>query len=441
MLKVGILGRPNVGKSTLFNRIAGKRIAITDDMPGVTRDMLETICHWEGRSFLLLDTPGFDLKEDIIKKEMHKQFYAALEEVDLVILMFDGKEGLHPLDEIVVSMLREKGTPFIMVVNKIDSDEREINIAEFYKLGVDDFLSISATHGRNVDELLDRIITYIKEEPKPIEDDDRLKIVVVGRPNMGKSSLINAWLNEERVIVTPIPGTTRDAVDSYFEYDGEKYILIDTAGIRKKSVMFKDRIEKYGYYRAYDSIERSDVVVCLIDATEGVTEKDVKIVADAYELGKPVIIAVNKWDLVEDKTEAQKRLSFDIEDKFKFIYKPKYIFISAAQKRNVFKIFKMARELFEETNKRVPTAKLNEILELAQAKHQPPMIKNRRLKFYYMTQVGVNPPEFVVFVNYPDAVHFSYQRFLFNMVREYFGFEGVPMKMHFRGRSEKKKDQ
>jgi len=440
MLKVGILGRPNVGKSTLFNRLAGKRIAITDDMPGVTRDMLETICHWDNKSFLLIDTPGFDLKEDIIKKEMHKQFFAALDEVDLVILMFDGKEGLHPLDEIVTSMLREKGITFIIVVNKIDSDEREMNIAEFYKLGVDEILSISASHGRNVDELLDKIVAYIPEEEKTESDENRLKIVVVGRPNMGKSSLINAWLNEERVIVTPIPGTTRDAVDSYFEYDGDKYILIDTAGIRKKSVMFKDKIEKYGYYRAYDSIERSNIVVSLIDATEGVTEKDVKIVADAYEMGKPVIIAVNKWDLVEDKTAVQKNLSFDIEEKFKFIYKPRYLFISAEQKKNIFKIFKIAKELYAETNKRIPTAKLNEILELAQAKHQPPMIKNRRLKFYYMTQVGVNPPEFVVFVNYPDAVHFSYQRFLFNMVREYFGFEGVPMKMHFRGRNENKKD-
>lgn len=333
MLKVGILGRPNVGKSTLFNRIAGRRIAITDDMPGVTRDMLETICHWEGKNFLLIDTPGFDLKDDIIKKEMHKQFFSALEEVDLVILMLDGKEGLHPLDEIVVSMMRERNIPFILVINKIDSDERELNVAEFYKLGIDDILSISANHGRNVDILLDRIVSHIKEEPENFIENERLKIVVIGRPNMGKSSLINAWLNEERVIVTPIPGTTRDAVDSYFEYNGEKYILIDTAGIRKKSVMFKDRIEKYGYYRAYDSIERSDVVVALIDATEGVTEKDVKIVADAYELGKPVIIAINKWDLLENKAETQKRLVSDVEDKFKFIYKPKYIFISAATKK------------------------------------------------------------------------------------------------------------
>ncbi|MCX8083640.1 MAG: ribosome biogenesis GTPase Der [Calditerrivibrio sp.] len=436
MLKVGILGRPNVGKSTLFNRLAGKRIAITDDIPGVTRDMLEAVCRWEGKSFLIIDTPGFDLKEDIIKQEMHRQFYNALEEVDLAILMLDGKEGLHPLDEIVFSMLREKGTNFIVVVNKIDSDEKEINLVEFYKLGIDDMISISASHGRNVDLLLDRIVEYVHEDIS-MDENDRLKIVVIGRPNMGKSSLINAWLNEERVIVTPIPGTTRDAVDSYFEYQGKKYTLIDTAGIRKKSVMFKDRIEKYGYYRAYDSIERADVAVCLMDATEGVTERDVKIVADAYELGKPVIIALNKWDIVEEKTASQKKLIAEIEERFNFIYKPKYLFISAVQKKNIFKIFNMAQELNEESSKRIPTSKLNEILELAQAKHQPPMIKNRRLKFYYMTQVAVKPPEFVVFVNYPDAVHFSYQRFLFNMVREHFGFEGIPMKMHFRGRKEK----
>lgn len=434
MLRVGIIGRPNVGKSTLFNRFAQKRIAITDDMPGVTRDILETVCSWEGKKFLVLDTPGFDLKEDIIKKEMHRQFFAALEEIDLVIFLLDGKEGLHPLDEIVFNMLREKGSNVIVVVNKIDSDEREVNVADFYKLGIDDFISISASHGRNVDILLGKIIEFVKEEPSEIEDSDILKIVVVGRPNVGKSSLINAWLNEERVIVTDIPGTTRDAVDTFFEWNNEKYLLIDTAGIRKKSVMFKDRIEKYGYYRAFDSIERADVAVAVIDANEGITDRDVKVIADVYEMGKPAVIVINKWDVVKNKNEAQKRFLEEIEEKLKFIYKPSFLFISAKERRNIFKVFTAAKKLNEEMSKRINTAKLNELLEEAQRIHQPPMIKNRRLKFFYMTQVAVKPPEFVIFVNYPEAVHFSYQRFLFNMVRESFGFEGIPLKMHFRKR-------
>lgn len=439
MLKVGIIGRPNVGKSTLFNRLAEKRIAITDDMPGVTRDILEAVCRWEGKQFLIVDTPGFDLKEDTIKKQMHEQLFNALKEVDLVIFLMDGKEGLHSLDEIVCRMLRQQNINFIVAINKIDSDEREINIAEFYRLGVDNLISISASHGRNVDELLDRVVELCKdEEPIQIEG---LKLVVVGRPNVGKSSLINAWLNEERVIVTDIPGTTRDAVDTYFEWNGEKYILIDTAGIRKKSVMFKDKIEKYGYYRAYDAIERADVAVAVVDATEGITERDVKVVADVYNLGKPAVIAVNKWDLVQDKNEAQKRLLADIEDKLRFIYKPSIVFLSAVSRKNIYNIFQHAQKLKSEMEKRIPTAKLNEVLEEAQIRHQPPMIKNRRLKFYYMTQVSVKPPEFVVFVNYPDAVHFSYQRFLFNMVREYFGFEGIPMKMHFRKRGKEKNQE
>ncbi|MEF3255655.1 MAG: ribosome biogenesis GTPase Der, partial [Deferribacterales bacterium] len=267
-----------------------------------------------------------------------------------------------------------------------------------------------------------------------IEDSDILKIVVVGRPNVGKSSLINAWLNEERVIVTDIPGTTRDAVDTFFEWNNEKYLLIDTAGIRKKSVMFKDRIEKYGYYRAFDSIERADVAVAVIDANEGITDRDVKVIADVYEMGKPAVIVINKWDVVKNKNEAQKRFLEEIEEKLKFIYKPSFLFISAKERRNIFKVFTAAKKLNEEMSKRINTAKLNELLEEAQRIHQPPMIKNRRLKFFYMTQVAVKPPEFVVFVNYPEAVHFSYQRFLFNMVRESFGFEGIPLKMHFRKR-------
>lgn len=287
MFTVGIIGRPNVGKSTLFNRLAGKRLAIVDDMAGVTRDRIEYISDWEGHRFTIVDTAGFDLKEELLKKEMQAQFFSALDEADFFILMTDGLEGVHTLDEIVVDLLRQKNKPFQLVVNKVDSDAKESLMYDFYRLGVDNIISISASHGRNVDMVLDDLVKRIPENQVNIDPyEGRIKLVVTGRPNVGKSSMINKWLGEERLIVTPIPGTTRDAVDTFFEIDGDQYVLIDTAGIRKKKSMFKDKIEKYGYYRWQDAVERSHVAVCIVDADEGITERDVKVIADTWEAGK-----------------------------------------------------------------------------------------------------------------------------------------------------------
>lgn len=438
MYKVGIIGRPNVGKSTLFNRLAGRRVAIVDDMPGVTRDRIEVVTEWNGRSFTLVDTAGFDLKEEMMKKQMQDQFYASLDSADIFIVMTDGEAGVHSLDEIVCRILRERGKKFIVAVNKIDSEARENLVYEFYSLGVETLMPLSATHGRYVDDLLDILVEQIPEDEEFVDPyEGRIKIVVTGRPNVGKSSLINRWLNEDRLIVSPVPGTTRDAVDTFFEYEGEEYVLIDTAGIRKKSVMFKDKIEKYGYFRWQDAVERADIAVCLIDGEMGLTDRDIKVIADAWEGGRPVVLVVNKWDLVEEKDDFSKELRKDIDFHLKFLNNPPIIFTSAVTGKNAYKIFDAVKLLYKEYTKRVNTATLNKLLEDAQARHQPPVIRNRRLKMYYMTQVYTSPPSFVIFVNYPDNVHFSYQRFIVNMIREYFGFGGVPVRLFLRKKGEK----
>jgi len=442
MFTVGIIGRPNVGKSTLFNRLAGKRLAIVDDRPGVTRDRIEFTTDWEGHRFSIVDTAGFDLKAEIVKKEMQAQFYHALDEADFFIFMTDGAEGVHPLDEIVIDLLRHKNKPFQFVVNKIDSDGRESLAYDFYSMGVENLISISASHGRNVDMLLDEIVKHIPADSDKTDPyKDRIKIVVTGRPNVGKSSMINKWLGEERLIVTPIPGTTRDAVDTFFEIDGDKYVLIDTAGIRKKKIMFKDTIEKYGYFRWKDAVERADISVCLIDGDEGITERDVKIIADTWEAGRPVILVVNKWDLIEDKDDAAKAFMKDVDYKLQFLNNPPIIFTSTITGKNIYKVFKAAKKLYVEATKRITTHKLQHIIEEAVFRHQPPVVRNKRIKFYFITQVSILPPEFVVFVNYPESVHFSYQRFLVNLIREYHGFNGVPVKVNLRKRGETKGDR
>jgi len=438
MFTVAIIGRPNVGKSTLFNRFAGKRIAITDNMPGVTRDRLEHICEWGLKKFKIFDTAGFDLKEDIVKKEMQEQFFLAIQEVDLCIFMVDAIEGLHPLDEIVADLLRKNGKKVAVVVNKVDSKEKELTVSDFYKLGFDNIFYISATHGRNVDELLDFITENIKDEIEEAkESEDRIKIAVIGKPNVGKSSLINAWLKEKRVIVTEIPGTTRDSVNIDFQFKDQKYILIDTAGIRKKSVMFKDKVEKYGYYRGIDAILESDICVAVIDATSGLLERDVKVIAEANRMFKPVVIVFNKWDLITSPHEEAIRFRQDVKERLKFLNNPQIVFASSKTGKNIYKIFDCIKTAYEEYSKRVQTSKLNEVLQLAQQLHQPPVVKNKRLKFFYMTQVGVRPPEFVIFVNYPEAVHFSYERFILNLLREKFGFDGIPLRIHFRQKGDR----
>ena len=446
MFNLGIIGRPNVGKSTLFNRIAGRRIAITDDMPGVTRDRIEVETSYLSKNFKLVDTAGFDLQADILKKEMQEQFFKALEEADFLILVVDASEGLHALDEIVCDMLRKCGKPFIVAVNKADSNAREQAVNEFYKLGDVELFPISALHGRNVDDILDYIHAYIpeQEETEPEEEndeDERIKIAVAGRPNVGKSSLLNAWLGEERVIVTPLAGTTRDSIDVYFTYKNDKYIITDTAGIRKKSVMFKDTIEKYGYYRSIDAVKESDVVVAVIDGADGLNERDVKVISDAWEAGKPVVLAVNKWDIAGKDEKAVKNFKRTLSEKLQFLANPPLIFISAKTGKNCEKIFDAVKKLYLEYNKRVPTHAANVVLREALERHQPPVVGTRRLKFYYMTQVASRPPYFVVFVNNPQGVHFSYERFLVNMLREAFGFDGVPVRLSIRKRKSKYSDE
>ena len=444
MFNLGIIGRPNVGKSTLFNRIAGRRIAITDDMPGVTRDRIEVETSWLGKKFKLVDTAGFDLQADILKKEMQEQFFKALEMADFLILVVDAADGLHALDEIVCDMLRKVGKPFVIAVNKADSNAREQAVNEFYKLGDVELFAISALHGKNVDDVLDYIIDYIPDEEESEEDledeDEAIKIAVIGRPNVGKSSLLNAWLGEDRVIVTPLAGTTRDSVDVYFTYKNDKYIITDTAGIRKKSVMFKDTIEKYGYYRSKDAISNASIAVAVIDGADGLNERDVKVISDAWEEGKPVILAVNKWDIAEKDEKAVKNFKRQIAEKLQFLSNPPVLFISAKTGKNCEKIFDYVKKLYLEYNKRVPTSAVNEVLQQALERHQPPVVGTKRLKFYYMTQVAARPPYFVAFVNNPQGVHFSYERFLVNMLREAFGFNGVPVRLSIRKRKSKYAD-
>lgn len=442
MFTLGIIGRPNVGKSTLFNRIAGKRIAITNDMAGVTRDRIEVTCSWLGKSFTLIDTAGFDLKEDVIKKEMQDQFFKTLELADFFILVTDGVEGIHPLDEIVVNLLRKSGKQFVVAVNKVDSSSRQDSMGEFYKLGADlNLFGISALHGRNIDDILDYVSDFITDDNIDDELEDVIKIAVIGRPNVGKSSLINAWLGEERVIVTPIAGTTRDSIDTYFQYNDNNYLLTDTAGIRKKSVMFKDPIEKIGYFRSMDAIDRADIAVAVIDGADGLNERDVKVISDAWEQGRPVVLAVNKWDIADKSDKAVKNFKSSIKEKLQFLSNPPIVFISAINGKNCFKIFKEVDKLYAAYTKRIATSKVNAALEEALERHQPPVIGTKRLKFYYMTQVSAKPPYFVAFVNNPKGVHFSYQRFIINVIREKFDFYGVPIRLSIRQRKNKERDE
>lgn len=439
MFTLGIIGRPNVGKSTLFNRIAGRRVSITNDMPGVTRDRIQIDVSWMGQPFKLIDTAGFDLQDDLMKKEMQNQFYKTIELADFLILVTEATEGVHSLDEVVVTMLRKAGKKFCIAVNKVDSYEKEGLLGQFYKLGANlDIIGISAIHGRNVDDLLDMVTELMPENHEEVDDTDaRIKIAVVGRPNVGKSSLVNTWLGEERVIVTPIAGTTRDSVDTAFDYGGKAYLLTDTAGIRKKSVMFKDPIEKFGYYRSIDAIARADIAVAVIDATEGINDRDIKVIAEAWDTGKPVVVAVNKWDLVGKDAKSVKKFKLELDEKLQFLAKPPIIFLSAFTKKNCFSIFTEVNKIYADYIKRIPTHAVNKALEEALERHQPPAIGSKRLRFYYMTQVSTRPPYFVAFVNNPDAVHFSYERFIVNMIRKNFGFEGIPVRLSIRKRTSK----
>ena len=437
---VAIVGRPNVGKSTLFNDLAGERISIVQDTPGVTRDRIYADVEWSGRVFTLIDTGGIEPEsKDIILSQMRQQAQIAIDTADVIIFLTDVQQGLTDNDDKVAQMLRKSGKPVILVVNKVDNfDKFQSDVYEFYNLGMGDPVPVSAGAKLGIGDMLDLVLDKLPVFEAEDEEDDTPKVAVVGKPNVGKSSLINKLLGSDRLIVSDIAGTTRDAIDTKVKYDGKEYIFIDTAGLRRKSKV-KEEIERYSVIRTVAAVDRADIVILMIDATEGVTEQDAKIAGLAHEGGKGVIIAVNKWDAVEDKNDkTMKEMSEDIKGVLSFMPYAELIFISAKTGQRTDKLFKLIEIVSENATIRVPTGVLNEILSRAVATQQTPQDKGRKLKIFYMTQVSVKPPTFVLFVNDRELTHFSYTRFLENQLRETFGFRGTSIRMMYRERGEDK---
>jgi GTP-binding protein len=433
---VAVVGRPNVGKSTFFNKVVGQRISIVEDTPGVTRDRIYAETEWNGKTFALIDTGGIDPNtQDIIFAQMRVQAEIAMETADTIIFMVDGKDGLTAADHDVAKLLMRTGKKVILVVNKLDNMKLPDNFYEFYELGLGEPVPISSVNMLNLGDLLDQIVDSFSAELF-LDDDETIKIAVVGKPNVGKSSLINVLLGENRVIVSPIAGTTRDSIDSPFTWKDEAYTLIDTAGIRRKSKV-SDDIERYSVIRAIASIERCDVCLIMIDATEGVTEQDKKIAGVAHEAGKGIVIVVNKWDLLKKETNTMKEYEKTIHNELVFMAYAQTIFISVKDKQRVFQVMELAKRVSEKRAMRISTGQLNALIQDAMMMNQPPADKGKRLKIYYGTQVGVKPPLFSFQVNRRDLVHFSYSRYLENKIRDAFGFEGTSIKFVFREKGEK----
>ena len=434
---VAIVGRPNVGKSTFFNVLAGQKIAIIKDTPGVTRDRIYADCTWRGVTFQIIDTGGIEKDtDDIILKQMRKQAELAIDLADVIVFMVDVKTGITPADEEVVKILRRTNKKVIVAVNKCDRvGNPPAEFYEFYNLGIGEVIPISAGKKLGIGEILDEIYNSFDNIEESKENEEAIKVAIIGKPNAGKSSLINKILNEERVIVSNIAGTTRDSIDTEYENKYGKYIFIDTAGIRRKSKVSED-LEKYSVIKAQNAILRADVCLIMIDATEGVTEQDEKIAGIAHEAGKGVIIIVNKWDLIEKETNTLEKYKRQVYDKLSYLKYAPIIFISALTGQRVEKIFEMINEVNENNNLRIPTAMLNTLLSEAVAITQPPSDKGKRLKIFYMTQVKAKPPTFVVFVNNKELMHFSYLRYLENHLRKQFNFKGTPIKMITRERKD-----
>lgn len=434
---VAIVGRPNVGKSTFFNRIVGRRVSIVEDTPGVTRDRIYAEAEWNSVHFALIDTGGIEpASQDVILSQMREQAQIAMSLADVILFITDGKEGLTTADREVAMMLMRTGKKVILLVNKIDAPHKlPDDFYDFYELGLGEPIPISAANMLNFGDVLDEIVQSFPEGAGE-EDEETIKIAVIGKPNVGKSSLVNCLLGEKRVIVSPIAGTTRDSIDTPFEKDGDKYILIDTAGIRRKNRVSED-IERYSVIRAVAAIERCDVCLLMIDASEGLTEQDKKIAGVAHEAGKGVVIAVNKWDLVAKETNTMRDFKREIESELQFMSYAPVIFISVAEKQRINQVIQMAKYVAENRAMRVPTGQLNSLIMDAVMFKQPPSDKGRRLKIYYAAQVAVKPPLFSFQINNRELMHFSYARYLENKIRESFGFEGTSLKFVFREKGEK----
>lgn len=435
---VAIVGRPNVGKSQLFNRLAGKRLSIVEDTPGVTRDRLYADCDWRGRTFSVIDTGGIEPKNDNeILKFMRHQAEAAIHHADVIIFITDLKTGVTASDEEVASMLQRSGKPIVLAVNKCDKPGApDPNIFEFYNLGLGDPYGISALHGYGTGDLLDAVYGHFPPEEEGDEEDGRIRVALIGKPNVGKSSLLNKVLGEERVIVSDMAGTTRDSVDADVDNEYGKFTFIDTAGIRKKSKV-EEKIEKFSVMRSLMAVERADVCVIMIDATEGVTEQDTKVAGEAHNAGKACIVVVNKWDLVEKDGKTMKEYTLRVREGLAYMPYAPVLFISALTGQRVEKLYGMIAHVYEQNHKRIPTGQLNSILAEATARVQPPTDKGRRLKIYYVTQAGVTPPTFVFFCNDARLFHFSYQRYLENQIREVFDLSGTPVRIVVRQRGDK----
>jgi GTP-binding protein len=433
---VAIVGRPNVGKSTVFNRIIGDRLAIVEDKPGVTRDRIYGRAEWMGKSFSLIDTGGIEIGgDDEMLKSVRMQAELAIEEADVIVFMVDAKAGLTPSDNEVAQLLYRAQKPVILAVNKVDNLQRHDAIYEFYALGFGDPVGISGSHGSGIGNLLDAVVSKLPDKTEEEYDGDTIRVAVIGRPNVGKSSLVNAILGEERVIVSDQAGTTRDAIDTPFEKDGQKFVLIDTAGIRKRGKVY-ETTEKYSVLRAMRAIERADVALVVLNAEEGIVEQDKHIAGYAHEAGKASIFVVNKWDALEKDDKTMNRFEQKIRDHFLFMSYAPIVFVSAKTKQRLNRVLPTVVDVSEQHAMRVQTHLLNDVISDAVARTPPPTDKGKRLRINFATQVAVKPPTFVFFVNEPELMHFSYERFLENQIRAAFGFEGTPIRLFSRKKSD-----
>ena len=430
---VAIVGRPNVGKSTIFNRLVGERISIVEDKPGVTRDRIYAQAEWLATTFHLIDTGGIEIGDEPLLELVRQQAEIAIDEAHVIIFMVNGKEGITAADEEVAKLLYKSNKPVVLAVNKIDNPELQSEIYEYYSLGFGEPYPISGAHGRGLGDLLDEVVKHFPTLSRNEKDDDIIYFSLIGRPNVGKSSLVNSILNEERVIVSDIEGTTRDAIDSYFKKDDQEYTIIDTAGMRKRGKVY-ETTEKYSVLRALKAIDRSDVVLVLIDAETGIREQDKRIAGYAHDAGRGIIIVVNKWDTIDSKEQSMKTFEDDIRKHFKFLDYAPIVFLSAKTKKRIHTLLPVINVVGENHAKRIPTNVLNDVIMDAIAISPPSTMKGKRLKILYATQVSVQPPSFVIFVNDPELVHFTYKRFLENRIRESFGFLGTPINIFARRR-------